>query len=298
MDIGIHKEFIEKEFTPYNYIAIDDARERIRARKKFSHKGNYGHALLIAGSYGMMGAAVLSVKAAVRAGAGLVTTHVPRKGVEVIHQSVPESLVSIDSSETQFSHYPDLDNYSAVGIGPGIGKDPRTKEGLIELLQEVRVPLIIDADGLNLLSKIKNWRQKLPVQTILTPHPKEFERLFGLHTNSFSRFEVQFDFSKDFKCVVVLKGAHTCITTPDGNVWFNTTGNPGMAKGGSGDVLTGLILGLLAQGYSITDSSILGVFLHGMAGDISAAESGEYGLIPSDIVYNIGKAFNILEKKV
>ena len=297
MDIGLHRGFTETEFTPYNSITLEDARERIRERKKFSHKGNYGHALLIAGSYGMMGAAVLSVRAAVRAGTGLVTTHVPRIGVDVIHQSVPESLVSVDSSETQFSHYPDLTNFSAVGIGPGLGKDPRTKEGLIELLQEVRVSLVIDADGLNLLSSIKNWKQKLPVQTILTPHPKEFERLFGVYKNSFSRLQAQLDFSRNLKCVIVLKGAHTCITTPDGNAWFNTTGNPGMAKGGSGDVLTGLILGLLAQGYSITDASVLGVFLHGMAGDMSADESGEYGLIPSDIIQNIGKAFNVLEKK-
>jgi len=298
LDIGLHREYIDKEQTPYQYITIDDARNRLPERKKFSHKGNYGHALLIAGSYGMMGAAILSVKAAVRAGTGLVTVHVPRKGVEVIHQSVPESLVSIDTSETQFSHYPLLDIYNAVGIGPGIGKDPRTKEGLIELLQEIHVPLVIDADGLNLLSTIKNWKQNLPEHTILTPHPKEFERLFGTFTDSFSRLQAQIEFSKKLNCVVVLKGAYTCITTPDGNVWFNTTGNPGMAKGGSGDVLTGVISGLLAQGYSTSHAAILGVFLHGMAGDLAAAEMGEYGMLPSDIVHNIGRAFNVLEKRI
>lgn len=297
LEIGLHKDFISHEPTPYNYISPDDMRNRLLGRKKFSHKGNYGHALLIAGSYGMMGAAILSARAAVRAGTGLLTTHIPRIGVDVIQQSIPESLVSIDSSETQFSHYPQLNNYTAIGIGPGIGKDPRTKEGLMELLQEVYMPLVIDADGLNLLSTIHEWKEKLPEQTILTPHPKEFERLFGVFNDSYARLQAQINFSKKQKCIVVLKGAHTCITSPDGNVWFNMTGNPGMAKGGSGDVLTGLILGLLAQKYSATDAAMLAVYLHGVAGDISAQQSGQHAMTPSDIIDNIGKAFNVIEEK-
>jgi ADP-dependent NAD(P)H-hydrate dehydratase / NAD(P)H-hydrate epimerase len=297
LDIGLHQDYINEEPTLFYYISPDNARERLRQRKKFSHKGNYGHALLIAGSYGMMGAAILSAKSAVRAGTGLVTTHVPRLGVETIQQSVPESLISIDSSETQFSHYPQLDQYSAVGIGPGLGRDPRTKEGLTELLQEVKVPIIIDADGLNLLSTINNWKEKLPEHTVLTPHPKEFERLFGVFTDNYSRLQAQQKFSEEKNCIVVLKGAHTCITLPGGDTWFNTTGNPGMAKGGSGDVLTGLILGLLAQGYSCTDASILAVYLHGCAGDIAARQMGQHAMIPSDIIDNIGSAFNVIEEK-
>jgi ADP-dependent NAD(P)H-hydrate dehydratase / NAD(P)H-hydrate epimerase len=297
LDIGLHKEIIGSEPTIYHYITIDDVVQRMRPRRKFSHKGSYGHALLVAGSYGMMGAAILAARATTRAGAGLVTTHVPKQGMETMHLSVPEALVSPDISDTHFSQHPSIENYTAIGIGPGLGQNPVTKQGLMQLLDKVEVPIVIDADALNLLAATDHWMDRLPGETILTPHPGEFERLFGSFTDNYIRLHYQLEFSKKYKCVVILKGAHTCITTPDGHAWFNTTGNPGMAKGGSGDVLTGIILGLITQGYPIDDASILAVYLHGLAGDLASQQMGQHGMLPSDILDNVGPAFHLFEEK-
>lgn len=295
LSINLHPNYIEKAETPYFYVQEKLINKIIRPRKKFSHKGTYGHGLLIAGSYGMMGAAVLSARAGVRAGLGLLTTHVPRLGVDIVQSSVPESLLSIDESDLIFTEHPDLSAFSVVGIGPGLNQKMNTAKGLKSLLETVKVPLLIDADALNLLAKLENWKDLLPEQTILTPHPKEFERLFGKFDNSMARLEAQLEFSKNYKSIVVLKGAHTCITTPEGKVFFNSTGNPGMAKGGCGDVLTGIILGLLAQGYQVTDAAIAGVYMHGLAGDLGAAEVGQTSLIPSDLIAFLGKAFSKFE---
>lgn len=296
LPIKLHPGFILKEETPFHYITEIDIRNMLIKRSRFSHKGTYGHGLLIAGSYGMMGAAVLAARAAVRGGAGLLTAHIPRMGVEIVQTSVPESLISIDESDIIFTGSPDPNNFTAIAIGPGLNRKSNSGKGLIQLLKKAEVPVLIDADGLNLLSDMKDWTELLPKETILTPHPKEYERLFGKNPDSYHRLEQQRSFSVQYKCVIILKGAHTCITTPDGNAWFNTTGNPGMAKGGSGDVLTGLILGLLTQGYSPTAASLMGVYIHGMAGDKAAEKNGENGMIPSDIIDNIGKVFNVLEK--
>jgi hydroxyethylthiazole kinase-like uncharacterized protein yjeF len=297
LPIGIHQGFIKSEPSIYNYTHEEDVIKLLRIREKFSHKGTYGHALLIAGSYGMMGAAVLSTRAAIRAGAGLVTTHVPRLGVDIMQNSIPESLLSIDKSDTYFTMYPETGKYTAVAIGPGIGMTSGSKKIFEILLSEIKSPLIIDADALNLLSQINNWRNILPENSILTPHPKEFERLFGKFPDSYTRLTAQINFSIKRKCTIVLKGAFTSITTPEGNVWFNSTGNPGMATGGSGDVLTGLILGLLAQGYNATEAAITGVYIHGLAGDIASQNTGQHALIASDITDNIGAVFSVLEKK-
>ncbi|MBN2522547.1 MAG: NAD(P)H-hydrate dehydratase [Bacteroidales bacterium] len=296
LPIGLHPEFIAKENTIYNYMVESDATGLLQPRDKFSHKGTYGHALLIAGSYGMMGAAVLSARAALRSGPGLLTVHTPRRGVEILQTTVPEALLSIDESDILFTGNTLPEKYSCVAIGPGINQKTNTRKALPGLLNDIQVPLIIDADGLNILASLENWPELLPENTILTPHPKEFERLFGKFKNSFSRMQFQRTFSMDHQCVIVLKGANTCITMPSGEIWFNTTGNPGMATGGSGDVLTGILLGLLAQGYSISNAAILGTYIHGMAGDISAECCGQHGLIASDIVDNIGSAFYVLEK--
>jgi ADP-dependent NAD(P)H-hydrate dehydratase / NAD(P)H-hydrate epimerase len=297
LPIGIHSGFIAEEPTQFNYITEKDVIEQLKIRKRFSHKGSYGHALLIAGSYGMMGAAVLSAKAAVRSGAGLVTTHVPITGVETMQSAVPESLLSIDKDKNFFTGSQSLLKYSAVGIGPGLNKNEASRIALEKLLAECKVTMVIDADAINILSEMKNGKDAIPAGSILTPHPKEFERLFGTFPDSYARLEAQISFSKKKKCIIILKGAHTCITTPEGKVWYNTTGNPGMATGGSGDVLTGLILGLVAQGYSASSASILGVYIHGSSGDLAANEKGEHGLIASDIIDNIGTVFNVLEKK-
>lgn len=296
LPIGLHKEFISQVDTPYYYVTSEIIQQAFKPRGKFSHKGNYGHALLIAGSYGMMGAAVLAARAAVRSGTGLLTSHLSRLGVEIMQTAVPESLISIDESDLLFTEHPPLEKFTAIGIGPGLNQKPNTKKGLIALLKEVKVPLVIDADALNLLATVDNWPEMLPADAVLTPHPKEFERLFGAEDSSYSRVEVQRKFSKKHKVVIVLKGAHTCTTDTEGRAWFNSTGNPGMATGGSGDVLTGIILGLLAQGYIPADAARIGVFIHGKAGDIAAAIEGQTALTPSDMITTLGKAFHSIEK--
>jgi hydroxyethylthiazole kinase-like uncharacterized protein yjeF len=291
LDIGLHRESIEKTGTPYYYLTRDDISRMIRPRRKFSHKGTYGHALLIAGSYGMMGAAVLASKACLRAGAGLVTVHIPRKGYDILQSAVPEAIVSLDPSDERFSEPPVLASYSAVGAGPGIGTTPVVEHALENLLQNCSKPLVIDADALNLIAAHKEWLERIPANSILTPHPKEFERLAGKSATGYDRLMKQIEFARDRKVILVLKGANTSIAMPDGTCYFNSTGNPGMATGGSGDVLTGMILSLLAQGYETYDAARTGVYLHGLAGDLAACSAGRNSLIASDITEHIGSAF-------
>lgn len=295
LPIGLHAEAINQTESKSYFLTKTFISGRIKKRGKFSHKGTYGHAFLIAGSYGKMGASVLASRACLRAGAGLLTCHIPQQGTEIMQISVPEAMISIDLSETVFSGLPDLSAYSAIGTGPGLGKQPETQQALKALLQAKPGKLVLDADALNILSENKDWYSLLPEKAILTPHPKEFERLAGKSPNSVDRQQKQVQFSTSNKVIVVLKGAHTCITFPDGSIFFNSTGNPGMATAGSGDVLTGIILGLLAQSYSPEDAARIGVFLHGLAGDLAAAELGEYALVAGDIISHLGKAFLHLE---
>lgn len=295
LPIGLHPEAIQATESNMFFLNQDFVSEKIRKRGKFSHKGTFGHALLIAGSYGKMGAAVLASRACLRSGVGLLTCRVPQRGYEIMQNSVPEAMISIDPSESVFSELPDLSPYSAIGAGPGLDKKQETKQALRKLLEAHPQKLVLDADALNILSENRDWCSLLPENTILTPHPKEFERLAGSSSNSFERLQKQSQFSKENKVIVVLKGAHTSISCPDGKVFFNSTGNPGMATAGSGDVLTGIILGLLAQNYSAEDAAILGVYLHGSAGDFAAAENGEYSLIAGDIIDNLKKAFLLHE---
>jgi len=291
----LHPNAIEQTESVYNFLTKEFISGKIKRREKFSHKGTYGHALLIAGSYGKMGASVLASQACLRSGVGLLTSHVPRLGYEIIQNSVPEAMISIDPFETVFSEVPELSPFSAIGIGPGLDKMPETQFALKALLQAKPNKLIIDADALNILSENQDWYGLLPENTILTPHPKEFERLAGPSSNSFQRLQIQLQFSAKYNVIVVCKGANTCITFPDGRVFFNSTGNPGMATGGSGDVLTGIIVGLLAQNYSPEDATLIGVYLHGLAGNLAATEFGEYSLIAGDIISHLGKAFLQLE---
>lgn len=260
-------------------------------REKFSHKGNYGHALLIAGSYGKMGAAVLASRACLRSGVGLITTHIPRKGYEIMQISVPEAMCSIDSSEVCFSEIPALDKYTAVGIGPGLGLDKTSENAFKRLLESKVTKMVIDADALNILSSQRDLLDLLPENAILTPHHKEFERLAGESENPQKQLQLQLDFSKRYKVIVVLKGADTCITSPQGEMWINTTGNPGMATGGSGDVLTGIILAILAQNFTPLKAAQAGVYVHGLAGDFAALAKGEISLIASDLTDSLGNAF-------
>ena len=289
--ISLSKEFIEKAETKNYFVTTDDVKKIIKNRDKFSHKGNFGHALIIAGSAGKMGAAVLSVKACLRSGAGLVTTHVPRTGNDIMQISVPEAMTEADSFESSISDAMQFDKYNAVGIGPGIGISSETTQALKLMIQQWIKPAVLDADAINILSENKTWLSFIPGNSVFTPHPKEFERLTEQADDDFNRYELQKQFSIKYNCILVLKGAYTSVACPDGTVYFNSTGNPGMATAGSGDVLTGIITSFLAQGYSPKESAIAGVFVHGLAGDIAAAEKSEASMIATDIIENLGKAF-------
>jgi hydroxyethylthiazole kinase-like uncharacterized protein yjeF len=269
----------------------DLARSILRPRARFSHKGTYGHALLLAGRYGSMGAAVLSARAAMRSGAGLLTAQVPACGVEVMQTAVPEAMCAVGENQHHLTGFPKLERFSAIGIGPGIGTEDETAHALKRLIQDAKVSLVLDADALNILSENPTWLSFLPPQTVLTPHPREFDRMAGKSESGHERWQRQQEFAKRNNCVVVLKGAFTSICNPSGQTFFNMTGNPGMATAGSGDVLTGIILGLLAQGYRPTEASVLGVFLHGLAADIQIRDRGMEALIASDIVEGLGAAF-------
>jgi NAD(P)H-hydrate epimerase len=260
-------------------------------RNVFSHKGSYGHALLIAGSFGKMGAALLASRACLRTGTGLVTIHLPACGYEIQQTYTPEVMCSIDGCEDHFSVPPPADRFAAVGAGPGLGTHPDTKDALVRLIENTKVPLVLDADALNILSSISGWQELLPENTILTPHPGEFTRLFGETGNSWKRIELQKQQSVRYKIVIVLKGARSTISFPDGRIFFNPSGNPGMATAGSGDVLTGIILGLAAQGMAPANAAVAGVYLHGLAGDLAARRHSMPAMIASDITGCLGKAF-------
>lgn len=289
--IGLHPDFIRNVETSWNFIGYEDVTGWLKHRSKFSHKGIYGHSLLISGSTGKMGAAVLSASACLRSGSGLTTALIPSSGNAIVQTAVPEVMTIQDDDSDQWTFVPDLSPYSAIGAGPGIGTHPSTWKALEKLLQESKIPLVIDADALNLLSLNPGSLLQVPKNSILTPHPGEFKRLFGEDGDDYSRMMRLKNLAEFYGLVLVLKGAHTAVAGPDGSVWFNTTGNPGMATGGSGDVLTGLITGLVAQGYDSFVAARMGVYLHGLAGDIASESTGMEALSAGDIIGSIGKAF-------
>ncbi len=254
-------------------------------------KGTFGHGLLISGSYGKMGAAILATRATLRAGVGLVTTHIPKLGYQIMQTAVPEAMVSIDQSEHIFTAYPDLEKYNAIGIGCGLDMYKESQQAIKSLLQAVKVPMVIDADAINIIAQQPELLDYLPENTIFTPHPKELERLLGTQfKDSFERLNKVRDFAMKYRTTVVIKGAFTTIVTPTGESFFNPTGNNGMATAGSGDVLTGIILSLLAQHYPCVDAAKMGVYLHGLAGDLAAAALGNESVIASDIVAYLPEA--------
>ncbi len=291
LNIGINETFINHEPTSHYLITHEYVKSLFKPRKKFSHKGNFGHALLIAGSYGKMGAAILGARSCLRSGVGLLTIHSPKCGYEILQSSVPEAMILTDTDEQFFTNTIVSNNVSTIGVGPGIGTNPLTAAALHFLLSNIQVPLILDADALNILGLHKEWLSMIPTNSILTPHLKEFERIAGKSENDFERHQLQIDFSKKYKVYVVLKGAHTCITTPLGDSYFNTTGNSGMAKGGSGDILTGILTALLAQGYPSLETCLIAVYIHGLAGDLAKQKMGEIGMIPSDLIECLPAAF-------
>ncbi|MBK6384094.1 MAG: NAD(P)H-hydrate dehydratase [Chitinophagaceae bacterium] len=295
LDIGLHHDYYQSVVNQFEL--LDDAiiHSIYKPRKKFSHKGTYGHALLVAGSYGKIGAAILSAKACLRSGVGLLTCHIPACGYNILQTSVPEAMVTTDFNSSFLTKVEDdLTKYDSIGIGPGIGTAAETKMMLPEILNSYRNPLILDADALNIMARQKDLLKLIPAGSILTPHPKEFERLFGETHTDFDRVSLALQKARELNCIIVLKGHHTFIATPDGKGFFNSTGNPGMATAGSGDVLTGILTGLLAQGYSSAATAILGVYLHGSAGDIAAKQLSNEALIAGDIIETLGAAFSSL----
>jgi hydroxyethylthiazole kinase-like uncharacterized protein yjeF len=294
LDIGISKEFMDGVACHNFMMTHEDCMAILKKRSKYAHKGNFGHALLVCGSEGKMGAAVLSAKACLRAGAGLVTAQVPACGVPILQTALPEAMALGDTHKSCISEISQLDVFSVIGAGPGLGQAPETEKALKLMIQNASGPMVLDADALNILAANPTWLAFLPKGSIFTPHPKEFERLAGKASDDFDRNQKQRDFSIKYSIYVILKGAHTAITTPEGNCYFNTTGNPGMATAGSGDVLTGIITGIKAQGYSSLEASVLGIYLHGLAGDLAMESKGEEALIASDIIENLGNAYKTL----
>jgi hydroxyethylthiazole kinase-like uncharacterized protein yjeF len=260
------------------------------SRKRFAHKGSFGHALIISGSYGKIGASVLSSRAALRSGCGKLTVHIPRCGYNIMQATIPEAMVSIDDYVDFIGDNIKIAGYQAIGIGPGIGVGKKTKRTLKSVLSNAQCPLVIDADALNIIASIENGPSFIPKGSILTPHVGEFERLVGHSHDAFERLNKLEQFSKKTGLFVLLKGAHSVLATPDGELYFNSTGNPGMATAGSGDVLTGIITSFLAQGINPKLAAISGMHVHGLAGDIASVTLGEHALIASDIIENIGEA--------
>jgi len=295
VNIGLHKKYLQEAATDFYYLQKKDVCALRKRRSTFSHKGNYGRALLVAGSYGKTGAAVLSARAAMRSGLGLLTVHGPRCSHEILQNSVPEAMFDTNEGNDMLTGSINLSNVQVVGIGPGIGTSKATGNVLASLLTALSLPVVLDADALNIIAERSELLHIVPANSILTPHPKEFERLAGVWKNDFERLSKQIQLAKSTACYVVLKGAFTSIATPQGKVYFNSTGNAGMATGGSGDVLTGLLTGLLAQGYSSLDACLLGVFLHGLAGDLAAENLGQEALIASDIIQYIPSALKNLD---
>ncbi len=299
LDIGLHPGFLATTQSEAELLDPDIIGAIFKPRNSFANKGNFGHALLVTGSYGKIGAAVLSGRSCLKSGAGLVTILVPGCGYSILQTTLPEAMVLTDPDQKMHTTLPpgDLDKYSVVGVGPGLGTDQLTVDFLRDLLQRFRKPMVIDADALNILSTHPELMAQLPPYSILTPHPKEFERLFGPSPDDYARLDKAREQAKKLQCIIVLKGHYTYIAMPGGKSYFNSTGNAGMAKGGSGDVLTGILTALLGQTYSPGEAALLGVYLHGLAGDLAAVEHSQESMLPSDLTEHLGKAFQTIQKR-
>lgn len=297
LDIGIADPENEITQTPYHITETAEIQSFLKARSRFAHKGSMGHALLVAGKKGMAGASILSSKACLRSGAGKLTVHTPEANLPIMQVAVPEAIVSVDPDANSFSKSIDTHDYDALAIGPGIGTESFTSQAFIEQITSAKCPVVIDADALNILGSHRGWINQLPRKSILTPHKKELFGLISTTRNSFEELERTRELCAHQQIYIIIKGAFSAVVTPEGNVYFNPTGNPGMATAGSGDVLTGIILALLAQGYGSEHAARLGAYLHGLAGDIGADELCQESLLSSDIIDYLPKAFNTLRKK-
>ena len=295
LDIGLSRQSIDSQHSGFFYVTAGDVSALLKPRPRFSHKGTFGHALLLAGSSGKSGAAILCAGACLRSGAGLLTVHAVEETISALLNVYPEAMSSADPEKKFITEVHRPENYSAIAFGPGTGVHETTQQVLKKLLQYYTGKLVIDADGLNIISENKTWLDFLPAGTILTPHPKEFERLTQKFNDDDERLKALKHFSQRYNCIVILKGAFSSIAMPDGNVFFNSSGNPGLAKGGTGDTLTGILLGLLARGYSAPQASIIGTFVHGYAADLLLKKNSVESILASDVISQLPRAFKKLE---
>ena len=295
LDIGLSKEFIDKTEAQCSILEEHTVRSMMKERSDYAHKGSMGHALLIAGSYGMAGAAILASKACLRSGAGKLTIHTPSKNNDIMQISVPEAIMQPDSNEENFSSLPDTNLYDAIGVGPGLGTSDSSAIALVSLIRSAKKSMVIDADALNILATHRTWIQQLPEGLIYTPHPKEFDKFYGSEAaNDYDRLMKARDIAQRLQGYIILKGHHSALCIPNGQIIFNSTGNAGMATAGSGDVLTGILTALLARGYTPKEAAMIGMYLHGLAGDYAARDLGMESLIASDIIQYLPKAFKKL----
>lgn len=297
LDIGISEEGMQQVSAIYNVIEESDIRDRMMGRGAFAHKGQMGHALLVAGSNGVCGAAILAAKACFRSGVGKVTVRTPRKNTPMIQMAIPEAIVLPDINDNYFSDPVDTENYDAMGIGPGLGQHNDTAIAMISQMRRAHCPIVIDADAINMLGCRKAWMQQLPKGVVMTPHPKEFDRMQGNSTDSYERLQKARDLAQHLQGYIILKGHYSALCMPDGNVFLCPTGNAGMATAGSGDVLTGIITALLARGYKAGDAAMTGMYLHGLAGDIAAGQVGMESMMASDIINCLPQAFMRLNRQ-
>lgn len=293
INIGLMDPMSPETKSLYMWTEAQEMKNALKQRSKYAHKGTMGHAVLVAGKKYMAGAAILSARACLRGGAGKLTIHTPEANVNVLQSSVPEAVLAVESSPF-FSQTFDISDFDAIAIGPGIGTESDTAQAFIEQVSQSKIPCVVDADALNILGSHRGWINQLPRHAILTPHKKELFGLISTTRNSYEELERTRELAIRHQLFVVIKGANSAVCLPDGSVYFNSTGNPGMATAGSGDVLTGIILSLLAQDYKSEVAVRLGVYLHGLAGDLAAEDKGYEGLVASDIVEYLPKAFKKL----
>jgi len=289
IDIGLDLNFINSLSPKHHFLVKNDVLPMYKPREKWSHKGTFGHSLIIGGSFGKIGAVTLAAKGALKIGSGLVSTYIPKCGYTIIQTSIPEAMVEVDN-EKHLDYFNFKTTPSVIGIGPGMGTHEKTITGFEKFLKENKTPLVIDADAINILAKNQSLLEFLPENSVLTPHPKELQRLIGPWKNDYEKIEKTKTLSEKYKCIVVIKGAHT-ITIQGDSLFVNSTGNPGLATGGSGDVLTGMITGLIAQGYSPLNAAVFATYLQGRTADIASQEIGYEAFTASTIIDFLPDAF-------
>ncbi len=292
LDIDLSREAISQASTSYCLVEEYEVKNLLRRRPAHCSKYDFGSLLLVAGRYGMLGAAVLAARAAMRSGVGVATVHSPRCGLDVIQSCVPEALFDADKNDIVTTDITMSRRYNAVALGPGLGTNEMTIDAIDRFLKNRNLPCVLDADALNCIAARPMLFESIPQKSILTPNAAEFERLFGKFDTEEERLKKAVDVAKEYRLIIVLKAHHTMVVDNTGKVYINSTGNSGMATAGSGDVLTGIISGLLAQGYSSQLSAIIGVYIHGAAGDLARRIHGSYGMVASDIIDNIGRAIS------